>query len=117
MPYATGAALGLLAATSLVAFRRPLGISGGIASIGSGTWTWGAWVVMGGVRRSSWLLGVALVFGWTAPMMAPALLAIGDAGTATLPSMIGVSSWLLVVLFAEAALLGHYALERGVRRG
>jgi hypothetical protein len=65
VPYLTGGALGLLAAISLVAFGRPIGISGGVQNLagavghaitpGTGYWggvipigwTWSAWVVVG----------------------------------------------------------------------
>ncbi len=53
---------------------------------------------------------------WTAPAVTPVLAPVGDAGAATLPSTLGVSGWLIVVLLAEAALIGFYALERGGRR-
>jgi hypothetical protein len=59
-------------------------------------------------------LAGSYAFAWTAAAVVPATAPIGDAGATTIPSALGVSGGLVVALLAEAALVGFYALERGV---
>jgi uncharacterized membrane protein YedE/YeeE len=62
------------------------------------------------------LVAGALAFGWTSPYFMPALAPVGDLGPTTIPAELGVSGWPVVVLLAEVAAIGLYAVERHTGR-
>jgi uncharacterized protein len=61
------------------------------------------------------LFSGALLFGWAYSHFFPALARIGRLGTVTLSGLIGTSGGLIAVILLEMALLGFYAVERGVK--
>lgn len=58
----------------------------------------------------------ALAFGWTYPLFFPALARVGRLGSVTAAAELGVSPWLLVIVFCELGLLLFYLIERGALR-
>lgn len=62
------------------------------------------------------LLTGALVYGWSYSAFMPRLLRVGAGGAVTVAGILGASPWLVVILLAELALLGFYAIERGARQ-
>jgi uncharacterized protein len=65
------------------------------------------YLVPGGLGLIAGALAYGATFRWVG-----ALGRIGALGIPTLPSLLGVSDWLLAIVLAEVAALGFYALER-----
>ncbi len=62
------------------------------------------------------LLGLAagaLAFGFLQASFQPALASVAALGPVTLPSLLGASPWLVILLLAEVSLLAFYFIERG----
>lgn len=62
------------------------------------------------------LFAGALAFGWAWPAFFPSLARAGAIGRITFGELAHASPWLVVLLFAEAAILVLYAIERWPRR-